>query len=174
MDPVTLLGAVAAAAQLAGTTAKLGLQLYRFYSEVKNAPTKSKELCDEIFELSSVIEKLSDTLKTVEEIGGAVVVGSICSDSLQGYSQFLTDLSSRIQVNKNDTKKRLKWPFSTKDNEELIAKSERYKATLTLALGNVSLKLSSAHTYFLSIYTGITIEPSLNKLAMESGKSRAI
>jgi len=148
MDPVTLLSTAAAAAQFASTTAKFGLQLYRFYCDVKNAPAKSKELCNEIAELSSVIEELSSTLKTVEENDGPVVVNGFLSNSLQRYSQFLTELSSRIQLNKEDIKKRLKWPLSTKENQELIAKSERHKATFTLALQNVNLKLNSAQQYF--------------------------
>jgi len=36
----------------------------------------------------------------------------------------------------------------TKDNNTLIAKVERYKATFTLALQSTDLKLGSIHTYF--------------------------
>ena len=67
MDPITIIGAIAACAQLAGTTAQLGLQLYRFYCDVKSAPEKSKELCDEVSELSNVMRELARTLKAVEQ-----------------------------------------------------------------------------------------------------------
>jgi hypothetical protein len=63
-------------------------------------------LCDEIFELSGVVEDLSHT------------------------------------------KKRWKWSLSIKENEELIEKSERYKTTFILALGNINLKVATNHTYF--------------------------
>lgn len=145
MDPVTMLGGVAAAVQLAGTTANIGLQLYRFYCDVKNAPEKSKELCDEISDLSSVINDLAQTLKAADNTFD--VPGAISNDSLQKYSQFLMDISSRIQLNKRGLKKRLKWPLSTKENEDLIAKIERYKATFTLALETANLKQGSAHAY---------------------------
>src|SRR5271154_1655409 len=125
MDPITILGAVAASAQLAGTTAQLGLHLYRFYCDFKNAPEKSKELCEEISELSSVIKSLADALKAVEENRDVVFIDIISDDSLQKYSQFVKDFHSRIQVNKNEIKKMLKWPLSKKENEELIAKVER-------------------------------------------------
>ena len=147
MDPITVLGAVAASAQLAGATAQLGLRLYRFYCEVKEAPAKSKELCDEVSELSSIMEKLAQTLKTVEE-NSNIVIDTISINSLSTYSQFVKDFSSRIEVKKNEIKKSLKWPLLKKDNEEFIAKIERHKATFTLALQNANLKLSSSNTYF--------------------------
>jgi hypothetical protein len=152
MDPITIIGAIASCAQLTGTTAQLGLQLYRFYCDVRNAPAKSKELCDEVSELSYVIEELSRTLKAVEQ-QCSVVNNVISADSLNKYSEFLKDFSSRIHVNKNDIKKKLKWPLSIKDNEELLVKIERHKATFTLALQSAGLKVDIAHTYFSLIYT---------------------
>lgn len=162
MEPITIVGAVSAATDLAVMTLKLGLQLYRFYCEVKSAPKKSKELCDEISELSFVMNDLAQTLKEVEENPDIVIVNIISVDSLQKYSQFLSDLSSCVQVDKKEIKKRLKWPLSTKDNEELIAKLERYKATMTLALQSAVLKLGSAHEYFSS-YIRVTIDTCLNR-----------
>jgi predicted AlkP superfamily phosphohydrolase/phosphomutase len=147
MDAITMLGAVAAAAQLAGMTSNLGLQLYRLYCDLKNAPKKSKELCVEISELSSVIDDLAHALKKAEGDSGIDVINMISMDSLQKYSQFLKELSSRLLVNKN-IKEKLKWRLSTKDNEELIGKIERHKATFALALQSANLKLGSTHTYF--------------------------
>ena len=72
----------------------------------------------------------------------------ISVDSLHKYSEFVKDFSSRIQVNKNETKKKLKWPLSIKDNEELLTKIERHKTTFTLALENAGLNVGIAHTYF--------------------------
>src|SRR6266496_5539509 len=71
MDPITIVSAVAAAAQLAGSTASIGLKLFRFYCNVKDAPRKSKELCEEISELSAVIENLSQILT---ELGNSEIV----------------------------------------------------------------------------------------------------
>src|SRR5215471_7469924 len=127
MDPITVLGAVPASAQLAGTTSNLCIQLYRYYCGVKGAPENSKELCDEISDLSDIITGLAHAVKMVEETSDMVVIKFVSVESLQNYSQFLGELSSRIHVNKNDIKKKLKWPLSTKDNEQLITKVERYK-----------------------------------------------
>ena len=90
--------------------------------------------------------------------------------ALQRYSQFLADLSSRIQVNKNDTKKRWKWPLSIKENEELIEKSERYKATFTLALGNINLKVATNHTYFRLIIFRNNNRTQLKQITDDVGK----
>jgi hypothetical protein len=142
MDPVTLLSA-------ARTTATLCLDLYRFYRHVQDAPKKSGELCDEVDELSSVMKELANTVKVVGESSDDVVLTNVISDdSFQKYSRFLNEISCRILVNKNDIKKKLKWPLSAKENEELIAKIERHKATFTLALQSAILNVGSAHTYF--------------------------
>jgi hypothetical protein len=65
-EVVAALGAVAAAAQLADMTAKLSAQLYRYIHDVKDAPEQSKELCDEVSELSSIVIDLADVLKIVK------------------------------------------------------------------------------------------------------------
>lgn len=174
MDPLTIISAVAAAAQLAATTANIGLQLYRFYCDLKNAPEKSKELCHEISDLSSVMQDFVQTLKAIED--SAIIIDVGFDDLLRNCSQFcqfLMDLSSLIQLNKNELKKRMKWPLSTKENEELIAKVERYKATFMLALESANLKLGSAHSY-LSDNALTTIDQSLEKSTKESPKSLSI
>ncbi len=144
MDPITIVSAVAAAAQLAGSTASIGLKLFRFYCNVKDAPRKSKELCEEISELSAVIENLSQILT---ELGNSEIVNVISINSLEKYSQFLDEVRSQVHLDKGDVKKRLKWPLSTKENEELISKSERYKSTFEVALGIANLKVGSVHMY---------------------------
>lgn len=152
MDPFSIIGAVAAAAQLAGSTANIGLSLYRFYCEVKNAPEKSKELCDEIYDLSTVINDLAQILKEVDKRTDVIAIDIISIDSLQKYYQFLDDLSSRIKVNEKGFKKKFKWPFSIKDNLELMAKVGRHKSTFMLALETANLSLGSAHSYILLVY----------------------
>lgn len=147
MDPITIIGAVAAVAQLVGLAANLGMQAYRLLRDIKKVPKKSRELCDEIYDLSSVINELYYTLKTVENANTAVV-DSISVDFLEKHSHFLTELTSRIQVDKTEIKNRLRWPLSTKENEEWIQKVQRHKSTLALALQNVDLKLGSTHMYF--------------------------
>ena len=145
MDPVTILSAVSAAAQLAGSTASIGLKLYSFYFKVKDAPKKSQELCEEISDLSTVMENLSQTLTA---LGNSEIDNVISIDSLEKYSQFLEEVRSRVHLDKGDIKKRVKWPLSIKDNEELISKAERHKTTFTLALGTANLKVGSVHAYF--------------------------
>jgi predicted ribosome quality control (RQC) complex YloA/Tae2 family protein len=147
MDPLTIVGAVASCAQLAEMTGKTFVHLFRYYHGVKQAPEKSKELTDEISELSSVLEDLADTLKEVNDTCGDVVNDIIKARSLQRYSDFLNDFQSRIHVDKKDLKKRVKWPFSAKENEESISRIERYKATFVMALETANLKLTSINTY---------------------------
>lgn len=144
MDPITILGAVAAAAQLASSTTSVALQLFRIYCNIKDAPQKSYELCEEVSNLSTVIEDLSQILKT---ISNSEIVGNVISvNSLEKYSQFLKELSSRVHLDNREIKKRITWPLSAKGNEELISRAERYKATFMLALETANLKIGSAHT----------------------------
>ena len=42
-------------------------------------------------------------------------------------------MADRIEVQKSVVKKRLKWPFTEKENETYLTKLERFKGTLNLA-----------------------------------------
>ena len=145
MDPITILGAVAAAAQLAEMTEKYCKRAYRFYRDIKDAPAKSKDLREEFSELQSIIQDLSETLITVKtnhsEFGDV-----ISPDFLKQYQDFLAEFASRLKVDRTDIGKRLKWPFSTKQNEEYITKIERFKTTFILSLEKLSVKLSSVQS----------------------------
>ena len=147
MDPFIPLGAVASATQLASLTANIGLKLYRLLGNIKYAPQNSKELCDEISELSSVINDLVDSLNSIEENSDIIIADIVSMDSLNKYQQFLKDVSFRFSVNKTDLKKRLKWPLSLKENEELIAKIERHKSQFTLALQSASFRLGCTQRF---------------------------
>src|SRR5436305_4407346 len=102
------LGAVAASVQLAEMTGKVLLQLYRCYHEMKDAPNQSKELCDEMSELSSVLEHLADAIKKANDTCNDIVGDIISASSLQKYSDFLNDFRSQIKVDRKDIKMRLK------------------------------------------------------------------
>ena len=158
-DPNTILGAVAAAAQLADMTTMYCFRAYSYYRDIKEVPSKSKDLREEFSQLSSIIRDLAEVLTTVKTNNSEV--GNVISpSSLEQYPDFLKDFVSRLKLNENDFKKRLKWPFSVKENEDYIAKIERHKMTFSLALNmfswNLELRtLKLSFTLTIDLHIGI-------------------
>jgi hypothetical protein len=58
----------------------------------------------------------------------------------------MNDMQKHIEVQDGEVIKRLKWPFTQKQNEEYLSRLERYKATFTLALSTLQ---KYVHTFRL-------------------------
>lgn len=65
-------------------------------------------------------------------------------------------MAGRMEVGKKDMTKRLKWPFTEKENEEYLFKFERYKSMFTLALQVLQR--------CLSFFTGSLCSPTLRNV----------
>ena len=63
MDPVSVLGAVAGAAQLAELAANVYLGLFKYFRAVKQAPKLSRELREQAFLVQEVLQELESTLE---------------------------------------------------------------------------------------------------------------
>lgn len=138
MDPVTAVGLVASVTQLADLTRTVFLSFYQYYREVKTAPAQSKNLWDEL----QVISDLLDSLKTVVSAPAALSQAKITNECVltklkQPISQFeelLKELQARVGPKRVIGIWRFKWPFSKKENQELLEKVGRFKDTFTWAL----------------------------------------
>jgi hypothetical protein len=136
MDPVSALGVAAAAAQFAGLALSVSNKLVQFISSVKEAPKKSRELISEISIVSHTLEDLKSTLEATQSTDG-----SLTNATFKGFADLLNEMTARIEVKENDIQKRLKWPFTEKQNKEYLERVERYKNTFNFALNSLQMYL---------------------------------
>lgn len=128
MDPMSAVGVAAAAAQFAGLTLRLSNTLMQFILSIKEAPRRSRELISEILLVSDVLDELKSVLDAAPQTETSLV------DAIEKFASFLKELNSCTEVRENDVKKRLKWPFTEKQNKEYLEKLERFKSTFNFAL----------------------------------------
>jgi hypothetical protein len=131
IDPLTALGVLDNAASLTGTLSKVFKALYDYGHTVKDAPEKSQQLQEELFMLSNIARRLGITLAkaSVRE-----AVKPVPDEAVARFAEMLEEMDGKIAIPKGMSIKRLKWPFSQKENGEYLERIERFKATLSLAL----------------------------------------
>jgi hypothetical protein len=129
MDPVSILSLVANVLQVAQLTLDVITKLSWFYCYVRHAPAQSKELQLEVNTLFHV-------LKDVEAAFDSVPVPQVVQEELNKLAEFLNDLKQRANPERFGGARRVRWPFSQKENGELLKKIDRYKSTLNISLSS--------------------------------------
>jgi hypothetical protein len=138
MDPVTAIGLVASVVQLADLTRTVFLSFYQYYREVKTAPAQSRNLRDEL----QLVSELLDSLRTVVSAPAALSQAKInavpvlakLEQPMAQFESLLKELQTRVAAKRVVGIRRFKWPFSKKENQELLEEIGRYKETFTWAL----------------------------------------
>jgi len=134
MDPVSALSVAAAAAQFAEQVLIISERLYQFFKTVKNAPKLSRELRQEALLLSDTLENLRSVF-TAPDASKALRKASPSADLLQGFEETIKQIAARVEIKEGEASwKRLVWPFTQKENEDYLAKLERFKSSFQLAL----------------------------------------
>ena len=98
--------------------------ILEYYHEVKSAPENSQKLQEELFAVSNVTRNMKDFLSRFPS-GKAKLVPV---ESVTRFEQLLEDIEKKIKLPEGNLMKRLKWPFTMKENTEYIARLERFKA----------------------------------------------
>jgi hypothetical protein len=134
MDPVTALGVAGTAAQFAEQAAKIFDRLYQYSKSVKNAPAKSRELRQELLLLSDLLENLASVFSKQNK-SNVLPNASKYADLLQEFKETMVELGEKAEISDGEVSlKRMVWPFKQKDNEDYLAKMERFKSLFQLAL----------------------------------------
>jgi hypothetical protein len=137
MDPVTAVGLAASACQLAAVAKDVVSNIYKYYDAVKDAPKNSRELRQELGAVSDLLDSLEDIL-----VNSSAKFPSTGPDSFQTaiteFQEILKEIRGRVAKPQTEGSKRLRWPFTKAENERLLFRIERYKATFNLAL-NINL-----------------------------------
>jgi hypothetical protein len=137
MDPITVVGLAASVAQLADLAGRVFMGLFGYYRQVKEAPTRSRELRDELQAVADLLDSLKSLfiqLTAVKEVGLKEVGLLRLEESVAHFETFLVDLENRTMQARTQGIYRLKWPFSKDENRRLIETIGRYKETFILAL----------------------------------------
>jgi hypothetical protein len=146
MDPVSAFALAAAVLQVTEQAANVLTGLYSYFRLVKNAPKLSRELREEARLVSYVLEDL----KTVfEEMNDEQPVSHPKTDNVvnvvKEFIAIMNEMESRVEVKAGDRFKRVKWPFTQKENQEYLTKLERFKNTFELALHTIELYYSTTN-----------------------------
>lgn len=139
MDPISGFGLVASAIKIAEHSATVFKLLFEYFQEVKDAPAKSEAVQQELLAVSLVLKNLATECDKQ----------LLSSDALNHFGALLNEIQSRTSLQDGLTMRRLKWPFTQKENEKYIFELERYKSTFTLAL--VTSQRYSRNDFFNSL-----------------------
>jgi len=136
MDPLSALAIATSTTPYLEQSLLVSRSLYDYFKGAKNPPELSKELRREAMLVSDILDDLHKSL--------ASNIRSVSSPKVERYADIvgefaltMTELTARIQLKSKEAKKRLRWPFTGKENQEYLAKFERYTSTFMLALQTV-------------------------------------
>jgi hypothetical protein len=152
MDPITAVGLVAAASQLAGQALGIVRSLWNYGEAVKKAPKRSAELRQEMGTLCNLLESLNDAINNPK-----FVCYKSLNNSFQELKSMLAEMNARVNASQTDGLNRLKWPFTMDENKRLLSRISRYKETFDLAL-DIQTAYSSLLSY---VYSSVGPIPQL-------------
>ena len=125
MSAVGLASATAQVVELSGTVL---VKLYHYYLDVKISVARSTELRNEVGLLLSLLNTFT----------GNLFDSSTCRFELmsafEGLHSVLDEIDKRVTADTTKGLRKLEWPFKKDENERLLAKLERHKVILCLAL----------------------------------------
>jgi Mg2+ and Co2+ transporter CorA len=133
MGPVTVTGLITSVEQLAEVATTIVGSMYSYYEAVRDAPNKSKELRREMVAMSDQLSSLETLLFDNSSILSQKTERSLV-DSISEIKMMLLDIKKRIQSSSTKGLKRLKWPFSKDENEQLLSRLEHYNHMLNIIL----------------------------------------
>lgn len=138
MDPVTIIGLVAAAAQLLEQGATVLKYMNGLYRDVKNAPMQAEILLHEMNTTLGVVASLKFTLDHIPSMISEFQQKPV-TDSIKILVVMLQDVMKRCDKNQTTGLGRLRWPLETKEMDKYIDRIQRYRGLLAFALQNEQL-----------------------------------
>ena len=133
MDPASAFQIAAGAAQFVDLAANVFWGLFQYFKEVKNAPKLSRELQDQAYLLSNILNEIQSTLEDTDPRPIAAST-NILNDIVVEFAKTMKDMEGRFVVKEGELKKRLQWPFTEKENKIFLEKLKSYKSIFDSAL----------------------------------------
>jgi hypothetical protein len=130
-DPLSILGAVSAAAGLADIGTRLFRSLYTFYQSVKDAPKQWAALCDELDMMVRILQKVS---RLPENNAGPN--STSFERTWVEVDNLLKEMETAIKLaaptGAPTGMRRLKWPFKEDENKKFLERISRYVCWLNV------------------------------------------
>jgi hypothetical protein len=123
LDPITTVGLIASASQLAGQALSIVLNLRNYKEAIKKGPKHSAELRQEMATLWNLLESLDDAISNNTQFTWSASLKTSC----QELESMLDEMNNRVKPSKTAGLNRLKWPFTMDENKRLLSRISRYK-----------------------------------------------
>src|SRR5579859_5929424 len=130
MDPASIVGLASGALQIGQVLLDVITRLNWFYRYVRDGPKQSKELRHEI-------DTLLDVLKDVEAAFESSQPPQSVQEEILTMEGLLNHLKTRTNLKNACGVRRITWPFSQKENGEIINKIEHFKSAMNLSLNSL-------------------------------------
>lgn len=130
MDAITAIGLVASLQQLADKTGRVCIQLCNYFDGVKEAPSRSKELRDELQTISKTLHSLATCLSnsSMPDLPPHIL------KAVKEFGEIIHNLEKQSSHKCTQGFRRFLWPFNEAKIQRTLLRIERTKATLTMAL----------------------------------------
>lgn len=119
-------------------SAKVLSIISKYYSDVKDAKNKIEYLANEVHDLQLVVKNLQEIIKnpTTQKLPTSASLDQTIEQSLLDMKKLEKKLNPGTgdRAMKKVGKRALKWPFTAKETEEWMARLQRLKGTINLAL----------------------------------------
>jgi hypothetical protein len=106
--------------------------LYLYFEAVRDAPKRSEELRQEMGGICGLLDSLEYALTPSTK--SSFKTPASFKEAIREFDAMLNDMNVRVAVSRTKGIARLKWPFTKDENERLLSRIERYKATFSAAL----------------------------------------
>jgi hypothetical protein len=108
--------------------------MYLYFEAVKDAPRRSEELRLELASVCGLLDSLYATLTQSTISSECLIPSAAIKSAVAQFQVTLNEINARVSVGQLKGLGRLKWPFSKEENERILTRLERYKATFNMAL----------------------------------------
>lgn len=132
MDPVSVLSLASTLSQLADHTGKVATSLCDYFSSVRHAPTRCKELREELQTVSVILNTLTKLLKP--EFNALLLPVSALQNAVKDFGELLHYIERKTRPECIQGYRRFIWPLNKSIIERSLARVERHKATFNFAL----------------------------------------
>jgi hypothetical protein len=139
MDPVTAIGLVASIGQLASLAVQVFTNLHKYYRDFEQAPKRSRQLRRELDRTFVLVTEVQSTF----EANPCELLRPSLESEVEEFKEVLQEMLNRASPQNIKGLRRLKWPFREAENDEFIARIERFKSSFSLVMN-----IADAYKFF--------------------------